>query len=143
MLTIRDALREKKARQEERNKVFDIFVRRISDRIRETIQRSPEICFVTYAVPSMVFGKPLYNVAECTTYLLNSFESRGFICKNLGQNTLLVSWDVGGSGTASSVAANGGTQAYRPTTVYRPSGSFVYGSGVLDTIQRRATVFKR
>ena len=93
MINIRDVLKEKQNVERDRTKIFMTFLNRCIDRIRNTVKTKPEITFITFNVPPIVFGMPLYDVRECIKFITAEFEKNGFEVRNLGSNTILISWD--------------------------------------------------
>lgn len=132
MIHVRDALRAKRDREDERMKVYERFVSRISDKIYRTIRADPAITLITYQIPEMEWGVPLYPMAEAMTYLLQKFEKQGFEVKNVGRNTIAVSW----SREAAAPTGPAGRDPWRPTSSYRPTGKFAYSRGALDAAGR-------
>ena len=47
-----------------------------------------------YAVPSYVFGAPMYNVADVTAFLYYTFKKEGFCAVILGNDKIFISWDI-------------------------------------------------
>lgn len=47
-----------------------------------------------YTVPSYIFGAPVYNVADITSYLYYKFKQEGFCILILGNNKIFISWDI-------------------------------------------------
>tara|TARA_R110001606_G_C15114074_1_gene621330 strand:+ start:260 stop:619 length:360 start_codon:yes stop_codon:yes gene_type:complete len=47
-----------------------------------------------YAVPSYVFGAPVYNVADITAFLYYKFKKEGFCAVILGNDKIFISWDI-------------------------------------------------
>lgn len=140
MISAREVLKEKRAVESERNKIFEIFIKRISDRIRFQVKHTPEVCFLTYTVPEMMFGYPVYHMGECLQFLLTVFDKQGFVTRYLGGNTILISWDptVLGGGHMGPAERAG----YRPTTSFRPTGAFVYRTGLAEGLEQKAAGFR-
>lgn len=136
MINIRDVIKEKQSVERERTKIFTTFLNRCIERIHKTVKTKPEITFITFSVPPIVFGMPLYDVRECIKHITSEFEKNGFDVRNLGSNTLLISWDKP-KDDPSKKPSN-----YKPITSYKPMGGFSYNSSLLDSIENRQIRFR-
>jgi hypothetical protein len=136
MINIRDVLKEKQNVERDRTKIFMTFLNRCIERIHKTVKTKPEITFITFSVPPIVFGLPLYDVRECIKFITAEFEKNGFEVRNLGSNTLLISWDKPPQ-TQDKKISN-----YKPVTSYKPMGGLSYNNSLFDSIENRQIRFR-
>jgi len=118
MITAREIIRLKEQRTKERNKTYETFLRRACERIKTSAMKTEEN-FVTYNIPQMIWGHPLYDVNLVLAYLHTELQKLGFQTKTINQQTILISWTT----NKSSVSY---TPKYRPT---------VYDPTILNTIE--------
>jgi uncharacterized protein YcgL (UPF0745 family) len=86
---------------------------------------NPAAPYMTFDVPSFVFGYPLYNHREAIDYIKETLEEQGFTVWVAYNGTLLISWMKSGKVRSVSKA---------PTNDYRP---FVYDESAMEaTISR-------
>ena len=88
---------------------------------------NPAAPYMTFDVPSFVFGYPLYNHREAIDYIKETLEEQGFTVWVAYNGTLLISWMRAGSGKARQT-----TKA--PTNDYRP---FVYDESAMEATLSR------
>ena len=136
MINIRDVLKEKQNVERDRTKIFTTFQNRCIERIHKTVKTKPEITFITFSVPPIVFGMPLYDVRECVKFITSEFEKNGFDVRNLGSNTILISWDK------PKEDPNKKPSGYKPVASYKPMGGFSYNSSLLDSIENKQIRFR-
>ena len=88
---------------------------------------NPAAPYMTFDVPSFVFGYPLYNHREAIDYIKETLEEQGFTVWVAYNGTLLISWMR---------AANGKVRqtAKAPTNDYRP---FVYDESAMEATLSR------
>ena len=86
---------------------------------------NPSAPYMTFDVPSFVFGYPLYNHREAIDYVKETLEEQGFTVWVAYNGTLLISWMKSGK-VKSAVKA--------PTNDYRP---FVYDESAMEATLSR------
>lgn len=88
---------------------------------------NPAAPYMTFDVPSFVFGYPLYNHREAIDYIKETLEEQGFTVWVAYNGTLLISWMR---------AANGKVrQTSKPASAdYRP---FVYDESAMEATLSR------
>lgn len=86
---------------------------------------NPAAPYMTFDVPSFVFGYPLYNHREAIDYIKETLEEQGFTVWVAYNGTLLISWMKSGK-VKSTVKA--------PTNDYRP---FVYDESAMEATLSR------
>ena len=93
---------------------------------------NPAAPYMTFDVPSFVFGYPLYNHREAIDYVKETLEEQGFTVWVAYNGTLLISWMRAGSG-----GGGGGKSkqiAKAPSADYRP---FVYDESAMEATLSR------
>uniref|UniRef100_A0A6C0HL35 Uncharacterized protein n=1 Tax=viral metagenome TaxID=1070528 RepID=A0A6C0HL35_9ZZZZ len=89
---------------------------------------NPNAPYMTFDVPSFVFGYPLYNHREAIDYIKETLEEQGFTVWVAYNGTLLISWMRAANGKA------------RQTTSSKPAGSADYRPFVYDESAMEATL---
>jgi len=87
---------------------------------------NPAAPYMTFDVPSFVFGYPLYNHREAIDYIKETLEEQGFTVWIAYNGTLLISWMRAGKVRQTSSKA--------PTSDYRP---FVYDESAMEATLSR------
>jgi len=90
---------------------------------------NPAAPYMTFDVPSFVFGYPLYNHREAIDYIKETLEEQGFTVWVAYNGTLLISWMRAGSGSG-----KGRQLTKAPTNDYRP---FVYDESAMEATLSR------
>jgi hypothetical protein len=86
-----------KKKQATRTLCFDRVVELCHRRIRTVASYGGLNAF--YEIPSMLVGYPLYNLAECTHYVVAALRKNGFLVQLLGNSgapvdgVIYISWD--------------------------------------------------
>jgi uncharacterized protein YcgL (UPF0745 family) len=86
---------------------------------------NPAAPYMTFDVPSFVFGYPLYNHREAIDYIKETLEEQGFTVWVAYNGTLLISWMRAGKVRQTTKA---------PTNDYRP---FVYDESAMEATLSR------
>ena len=86
---------------------------------------NPAAPYMTFDVPSFVFGYPLYNHREAIDYIKETLEEQGFTVWVAYTGTLLISWMKSGKVRQATKA---------PTNDYRP---FVYDESAMEATLSR------
>jgi len=86
---------------------------------------NPAAPYMTFDVPSFVFGYPLYNHREAIDYVKETLEEQGFTVWVAYNGTLLISWMRAGKVRNTPKA---------PTNDYRP---FVYDESAMEATLSR------
>jgi uncharacterized protein YcgL (UPF0745 family) len=86
---------------------------------------NPAAPYMTFDVPSFVFGYPLYNHREAIDYIKETLEEQGFTVWVAYNGTLLISWMKSGKVRQTTKA---------PTNDYRP---FVYDESAMEATLSR------
>jgi hypothetical protein len=89
-----DELYEKKQRRDQRQiSVFNKILNRINKRITTTSRMKHDDKYIWYAVPSFIFGEPLYDQTDCIAYVVVKLAENGFFVKYINPGTLFISWE--------------------------------------------------
>lgn len=89
---------------------------------------NPAAPYMTFDVPSFVFGYPLYNHREAIEYIKETLEEQGFTVWVAYTGTLMISWMQATGGAKRSTPRAASAANYRP---------FVYDESAMEaTISR-------
>lgn len=72
--------------------IFNKILNRIHKKIKITSRNKSGDKYIWFNVPEYIFGEPIYNKAECLSYLVKELESNGFFVNYLHPNNLFISW---------------------------------------------------
>lgn len=131
MLSVKDVLKAREQRQKDRQKIFDVFIRRASERVKTAVRMNPDITCVVYTIPDMLFGLPLYNVHECINHIQEQFMKTGFDVRVISPNSVIIDW--------TSAATAKKQVSYKPTY----QRSTVYNQSMLDSIDQYNSNFRK
>lgn len=84
----------KKKKETIRTKCFDHIMELCHRRIRNIASYGGLNCF--YEIPGLLIGFPLYNLEECTTYIIDKLRTSGFLVQLLPPpqvSIIYISWD--------------------------------------------------
>jgi len=89
-----DELYEKKQKRDQRQvSVFNKILNRIHKRITTTSRMKHDDKYIWYAVPSFIFGEPLYDQTDCIAFVVVKLAENGFFVKYINPGTLFISWE--------------------------------------------------
>lgn len=94
MITLGELYDMKKKKETNRTKCFDHIMELCHRRIRNIASYGGLNCF--YEVPGLLIGFPLYNLQECTTYIIDKLRNAGFLVQLLPPphvSIIYISWD--------------------------------------------------
>lgn len=72
--------------------IFNKLLNRIHNKIKIQSRVGGGPKHLWYNVPEYIFGEPLYQKADCLSYLVKKLEDNGFEVKYIHPNNLYVSW---------------------------------------------------
>uniref|UniRef100_A0A6C0C180 Uncharacterized protein n=1 Tax=viral metagenome TaxID=1070528 RepID=A0A6C0C180_9ZZZZ len=72
--------------------IFNKILNRIHKKIKITSRNKSADKYIWFNVPEYIFGEPIYDKAECLSYLVKELESNGFFVNYLHPNNLFISW---------------------------------------------------
>ena len=93
MLNIHQLHKEIEKREKLKHKTYKTMLEKVHYRIVITNQKSDD-CYCFYAVPTFIFGIPLYDVTKCIIYIMEDLIEKGFYVKYTHPNLLFISWKV-------------------------------------------------
>ena len=114
------AMRSKK--RYNRKATFEQILARVHKRMRMVAEHNALNCF--YEVPNMIFGMPLFDIAECVEFIVGSLRASGFFVQTVPSHIgiIYISW---------SPADIRPRKALRTDQPYNNNSSMV-GNGPLD-----------
>jgi hypothetical protein len=88
-----DELYEKRQKRDLKQlSIFNKILNRIHKKIKITSRNKSADKYIWFNVPEYIFGEPIYDKAECLSYLVKELESNGFFVNYLHPNNLFISW---------------------------------------------------
>jgi hypothetical protein len=145
MININELHREQTRKDERRLEIYENILDKVHQKIKLTSKTSEDkFCF--YAVPTYVYGLPLFDTNNCIIFLTKKLSDNGFDIRYTHPNLLLISWYEKPTKKALPLTNNNNkleelrakALEYRPTTDYQPTNNFIYDSNSLNTLQEKA-----
>ena len=65
-----------------------------TNRVCDRTNQKSDDCYCFYAVPTFIFGVPLYDVTKCIIYIMEDLIDKGFYVKYTHPNLLFISWKI-------------------------------------------------
>lgn len=93
-ITLSELYDMKKKKETNRTKCFDHIMELCHRRIRNIATYGGLNCF--YEIPGLLIGFPLYNLEECTSYIIEKLRTSGFLVQILPPphvSVIYISWD--------------------------------------------------
>jgi len=93
-ITLNELYHMGKQKQQARTRCFDKVLELCHRRVRTVAGCGGLQSF--YEIPGMLVGWPLYNLAECTRYVVEALRKTGFIIQTMPsphESTFYISWD--------------------------------------------------
>ena len=80
-LNLDELYKQKQISEENKIKVYQKILARVHKKIKGTsrMRNSDKFCF--FLIPEFILGIPRYNIAECTTYIIEKLSDNGFRIK--------------------------------------------------------------
>lgn len=91
MLNINQLHKEIQKRETLKNNTYKMILEKVHFRIILTNKKS-EGCYCFYAIPTFIFGVPLYNMSKCIIFVMEDLIARGFKVIYTHPNLLFISW---------------------------------------------------
>jgi hypothetical protein len=89
-----DELYEKNHRRDLKQvAIFNKILNRVHKRITLTSRNTQMEKHIWFAIPSFIFGEPVYDQTECIAYVITKLEENGFFIRYMHPSTLFISWD--------------------------------------------------
>lgn len=154
-----DELHKKTREQREKKiKIYEEVLKKCHHRIKLVASLTPMNQWCFYLIPKVLFGMPLYNLAECVEYLVKMLSDNGFKVAYTHPNLLLITWfenDQGGQypnlvnmrqmvNTRSRPQISQSQNNYRSIDAYKPSGNLIYNQNSFNLLeQKKNDIFKK
>ena len=120
MLKAKEVWNQQESRRLNRMAAMSPVISQIQAKIRQQAIHNTDAPYITYEVPSFVFGYPLYQVSEAIEFLVKEYSAAGYWIWVVDQKYLLISWikpvktrDVG----RPMLATNYRPQVYDPSAI--------------------------
>lgn len=73
--------------------IFNKILNRVHKRITLTSRNTQIEKHIWFAIPSFIFGEPVYDRTECIAYVITKLEENGFFIRYVHPSTLFISWE--------------------------------------------------
>lgn len=91
-LNLDDLHKQKKVTQQHKIKIYQRVLARVHSRIKATSRMRNSDRFTFFLLPEFILGVPRYDMAECTSYVMEKLIDNGFMIKYTHPNLLFISW---------------------------------------------------
>ena len=167
LIDISELHNKTREQRDKKIKIYEEVLKKCHHRIKLVSKLTPMNQWCFYLIPKVLFGMPLYNLAECVEYLVRRLSDNGFKVAYTHPNLLLITWfenDAGQGGQypnlvnmhqnignsakprSRTLTNNSSTnnQNYRSIDSYKPSGNLVYNQNSFNLLeQKKNDMFKR
>ena len=92
MSSLKEVINLQKRQHSRYVKLKQDILNKLTDKITHLAKHGEMRCI--YNVPSYIFGAPVYNVLDVTTFLYYTFKKEGFCTLILGNDKIFISWDI-------------------------------------------------
>ena len=91
-LNLDDLFKQKKITQDHKIKIYERVLARVHSKIKATSRMRNSDKFTFFLLPEFILGVPRYDMAECTSYVMEKLIDNGFMIKYTHPNLLFISW---------------------------------------------------
>ena len=91
-LNLDDLYKQKKITQDHKIKIYERVLARVHSKIKATSRMRNSDKFTFFLLPEFILGVPRYDMAECTSYVMEKLIDNGFMIKYTHPNLLFISW---------------------------------------------------
>tara|TARA_B110000858_G_scaffold86760_2_gene100239 strand:+ start:2593 stop:3174 length:582 start_codon:yes stop_codon:yes gene_type:complete len=91
-LNLDDLYKQKKLTQEHKIKIYQRVLARVHSKIKTTSKMRGSEKFTFFLLPEFILGVPRYDMAECTSFVMEKLIDNGFMIKYTHPNLLFISW---------------------------------------------------
>ena len=91
-LDLDELFKEKKQTYEHKIKIYQKILARVHKKIKTTSRMRNSEKFSFFLIPEFVLGIPRYDMAECTSFIIEKLSDNGFMVKYTHPNLLFISW---------------------------------------------------
>ena len=147
LIDISDLHRKTNELKHRKIKIYDEVLQKCHHRIKLVSKLTPLNQWSFYIIPKVLFGIPLYNLAECVEYLVKMLTENGFRVAYTHPNLLLITWFESQTNTKKSIyntnSSNNSTHpnSYKSIDTYKPSGSLVYNQQNFNLLDQKRNRF--
>ena len=91
-LNLDELCKQQKITHEHKVKIYQKILARVHKKIKTVSRQRSNNKFCVYLLPEFVLGIPRYDMANCTTYVVEKLMENGFQVKYTHPNLLFISW---------------------------------------------------
>lgn len=91
-LNLDELCKQQKITHEHKIKIYQKILARVHKKIKTVSRQRSNNKFCVYLLPEFVLGIPRYDMANCTTYVIEKLMENGFQVKYTHPNLLFISW---------------------------------------------------
>ena len=91
-LNINELYQTQRTKQINRLTFFKQILKKCHHRIQTVSKKAETYCF--FIVPEFVFGVPLFNVYQCSQFIIDNLSKSGFYVIYVRPNIIYISWDL-------------------------------------------------
>jgi hypothetical protein len=95
-----------KSKEETKKEVYDIILERAVKRVK-FINKNSNAKKIWFLVPSIIPGKPIFNMEDCVIYLVSKLREMGFESFAKSPNHIFISWEITGEKPKASDLSSG------------------------------------
>ena len=169
LIDISELHKKSREQREKKVKIYEAVLKKCHHRIKLVSDLSPMTQWCFYMIPKVLFGMPLYNLAECVEYLVRMLSDNGFKVAYTHPNLLLITWFENTNGgqypnlqhmeqslnrnnrnnnsrlmSSSSSSSQNNNTTFRSIDSYKPSGNLIYNQNSFNLLeQRKNNLFKK
>ena len=124
-------------------KIYDSVLQKCHHRIKLVSKMTPLNQWCFFIIPKVVFGIPLYNLAECVEYLVRLLSDNGFKVAYTHPNLLLITWFESDKQNTKYIGTKTkiNTNEYKTIDSYKPSGNLVYNQSNFNLLEQKKKYF--
>ena len=148
LIDISDLHRKTNELKKRKIKIYDEVLQKCHHRIKLVSKLTSLNQWSFYIIPKVLFGIPLYNLAECVEYLVKMLTENGFRVAYTHPNLLLITWFESQTNTnkllyntRSSSSNTNHQNTYKSIDTYKPSGSLVYNQQNFNLLDQKRNRF--
>jgi hypothetical protein len=160
-LNIDELYETKQKSDNNRVQIYNKLLYRVHNKIKLTSRQRLQNEFCHFIMPEILVGYTNYNFQECLMYIINCLQDDGFLVKYIHPNLLIISWhhwipkyvrdeikkktgksiDKFGNEIKSKLSSKKNvsfmdeSKMEKVNTSFTPSGKFVYGNDILNSIR--------
>ena len=91
-LNLDDLFKRKREVEQNKIKVYQTILNRIHKKIKITSRQKHNDLFTFFIIPEFLVGTPVYDVAACTSYIIDKLTQNGFQIRYTHPNMLFICW---------------------------------------------------